>query len=86
LGAFDLGAARYWPAAERFAPGDVAGLAAWLGEQEPRSGPRDPEAVAAAQAGYWSAVAERGSTILSSYARAGRFQPFGGAPAEGLIA
>jgi glycosyltransferase involved in cell wall biosynthesis len=86
LGAFDVGAARYWPAAERFSLGDISALAAWLGEREPRARPRDPEAVAFAQSGYWSRIAERGSAILSSYAREGRFEPLSGLPAEELIA
>jgi glycosyltransferase involved in cell wall biosynthesis len=85
LGAFDVGAARYWPAAERFSLGDVMTLAAWLGEQEPRTRPRDPEVVALAQADYWRRIGERASATLATYAREGRFQPFGSTPAEELI-
>lgn len=86
LAAFDVGAARAWPAAERFRLGDVRAMAAWLATLEPRRRPRDPEAVAGAQAAYWQRVAVRGEKALAAFAAAGRFPPPAGAPAEELIA
>jgi glycosyltransferase involved in cell wall biosynthesis len=86
LAAFAVGAPRYWPAARRFAPRDVAAMAAWLAAAEPRRGHRDPEAVAAAQARYWDRVAERAATRLGGFAAGRGFAVRPSAPAEELIA
>jgi glycosyltransferase involved in cell wall biosynthesis len=83
--AFEVGAARYWPGARRFPLGEVDAMAGWLGERRPRDAPRDPDAVAAAQAGYWSRVGRRGAEALGAFAADGRFGSFDGAPAEELI-
>jgi glycosyltransferase involved in cell wall biosynthesis len=85
LAAFDVGAARHWPAAKRFPPGDTAAMAAWLADREPRERPRDPDAIAEAQARYWTAVAEWGAEALGQFASGGRFEPEGVPPAERLI-
>jgi glycosyltransferase involved in cell wall biosynthesis len=85
LAAFDVGAARHWPAARRFRRGDVEAMAAWLAEREPRGGPRDAEAVAAAQAAYRRRIAERAAELLGGFAAAGRFASFDGSPAEEMI-
>jgi glycosyltransferase involved in cell wall biosynthesis len=71
LAAFDVGAARHWPAAELFAPGDVEAMAAWLAGREPRRAPRDPDAVAAAEAAYWERIGARAEAVLADLA-AGR--------------
>jgi glycosyltransferase involved in cell wall biosynthesis len=86
LAAFDVGAARFWPAARRFARGDVAAMSGWLAVQEPRRAPRDPEAVAAAQQAYRGRIARRGAEALQRFAGGGGFGGFGAAPAEELIA
>ncbi|HVO55183.1 MAG TPA: glycosyltransferase [Solirubrobacterales bacterium] len=85
LAAFDVGAARFWPAAQRFPRGDVAAMAAWLGGQTPRSRARDPEAVAAAQRGYRERVGRRAAAALESFARERSFGPLEPAVAEELI-
>jgi glycosyltransferase involved in cell wall biosynthesis len=85
VAAFDVGAPRYWPAAHRFPSGDVDAMAAWLGECEEPAGGRDPEQVAAAQAGYWARVGERGGELLERFAATGAFGAASAAPAEELI-
>jgi glycosyltransferase involved in cell wall biosynthesis len=85
LAAFDIGAGRYWPAAERFARADVAGMAAWLAGQQARTSARDSHAVAAAQAAYWSLVGEKGVRDLASFAEACVFEGSHSSPAEELI-
>ena len=86
LAAFDVGAARHWPAAQRFSRGDVAAMAAWLAEQEPRRHPRDPDEVAEAQRHYRLRIARRGAEALAGFAASGSFASFGASPAEELIA
>jgi hypothetical protein len=84
LAAFDVGVARFWPAAQRFPRGDVGAMAAWLAGLAKRSLPRDPDAVAAAQHAYWQRIGDRAAEALDGFAREGRFAPLG-APAERLI-
>ena len=86
LGAFDVGAARHWPAAQRFPLGDVAALAAWSQSQEPRRLPRDPDLVAAAQSGYRERIATRAAALLAEFGSERRFGPLGDRVAEELIA
>ncbi|HVW46529.1 MAG TPA: glycosyltransferase [Solirubrobacterales bacterium] len=85
VAAFDVGAPRYWPAARRFAPGDVDAMAAWLGGCEAPAGPRDPEAVARAQAGYWARIGARGAELLEGFVARGTFGAATADPAEELI-
>jgi hypothetical protein len=85
VAAFDIGAGRYWPAAERFRRGDVAGMARWLDRRPALTGARDPHAVAAAQASYWSLVGERAARELASFAATRSFDSPPGGPAEALI-
>ncbi len=85
VAAFDVGAPRYWPAARRFSLGDVEAMAAWLGECERPAAPRDPEAVASAQAGYWARIGARGAGLLAGFAASGAFGATATAPAEELI-
>jgi glycosyltransferase involved in cell wall biosynthesis len=85
VAAFDVGAPRYWPAARRFSRGDVEAMAAWLGACEAPAGPRDPEAVASAQAGYWARIGARGADLLTNFAVRGTFGAATAAPAEELI-
>jgi glycosyltransferase involved in cell wall biosynthesis len=68
LAAFDVGAARHWPAAALFEAGDVEAMAGWLAAREPRREPREPEAVAAAQASYWERIGARAEAVLGTLA------------------
>jgi glycosyltransferase involved in cell wall biosynthesis len=85
VAAFDVGAPRHWPAARRFSPGDVDAMADWLARCEEPAGRRDPEAVAAAQAGYWARIGARGAELMGDLAGRGTFATAGAAPAEELI-
>jgi glycosyltransferase involved in cell wall biosynthesis len=85
LAAFDLGAPRHWPAARRFPRGEAGAMAAWLAGREGRTERRDPEAIAAAQRGYWERIAARGAELLSGFAANGSFEQLDDAPAEELI-
>lgn len=85
VAAFDVGAPRYWPGARRFSLGDVDAMAGWLGECEAPAGARDPEAVASAQAGYWTRIGARGAELLAGFAGRGSFAAAPAAPAEELI-
>jgi glycosyltransferase involved in cell wall biosynthesis len=85
VAAFDVGAPRYWPAARRFTLGDVDAMAAWLGECEVPTGPRDPEQVASAQAGYWARIGGRGAELLEGFVARGTFAAVPAVPAEELI-
>jgi glycosyltransferase involved in cell wall biosynthesis len=85
VAAFDIGAGRFWPDAERFRRADVAAMARWLERQPARAGARDPAAVAAAQGAYWSRIGERGARDLAAFASGRGFEARQGGPAEDLI-
>lgn len=85
LAAFDIGAARCWPAAARFPLGDIRRMAEWLASQEPRRTVRDPEVVAASQASYWSRITHHASRSFETFARTGMFERTDDAPAENMI-
>jgi glycosyltransferase involved in cell wall biosynthesis len=85
LAAFEIGAGRHWPAAQRFNRTDVSGMAHWLDAQEPRTAARDAEAVASAQIAYWSRVGERAHRELAAFAERGAFAASPPAPAESLM-
>lgn len=85
LAAFEIGAGRHWPAARRFDRTDVGGMARWLDAQAPRTAARDVEAVATAQAAYWSRVGERARRELAAFAGSGAFAGSSAGPAESLM-
>jgi glycosyltransferase involved in cell wall biosynthesis len=85
LAAFDVGAARFWPAAARFPHGDALGIAAWLADQESPSVARDPATVAALQDSYWSRIAHHASCSFEAFLRHGAFGGADRSPAERLI-
>jgi glycosyltransferase involved in cell wall biosynthesis len=85
LAAFDIGAGRHWPAAERFERTDVAGMARWLDVREEVAGPRDAAAVAVAQAGYWSRIGAMATRDLRAFAAAGAFESPGSTPPESVM-
>lgn len=82
LAAFDLGAGRHWPAAERFDRTDVAGMARWLDGREPSTRPRSAERVARAQAAYWERVGVRACRDLAAFAANRAFGWSGEMPPE----
>lgn len=85
LAAFDIGAARHWPEAERFERTDVAGMARWLDGRDHRSEQRDPGRVAGAQVAYWEGVATMASRELSAFAADHSFMGRGETPPETII-
>jgi glycosyltransferase involved in cell wall biosynthesis len=85
LAAFDLGAARHWPEAMRFARGDVASMGAWIKEQPVQHVARDPEIVAARQSDYRSRIAQHASKSLREYGRTGTFEQTDDTPIEHLM-
>jgi glycosyltransferase involved in cell wall biosynthesis len=85
LAAFDIGAGRHWPAAERFDRTDVAGMARWLDGRDHRREQRDPEQVARAQVAYWEQVATRTSRELADFAGDRAFRGSGEMPPELII-
>lgn len=85
LAAFEIGAGRHWPAARRFDRTDLGGMARWLDAQEPRTAPREAEAVASAQVAYWSRVGERARRELAAFAERGAFAGPPPEPAESLM-
>jgi hypothetical protein len=85
LAAFDIGAGRHWPAAERFDRTDVAGMARWLDGRDHRREQRDPEQVARAQVAYWEQVATRTSRELADFAADRAFRGRGEIPPELII-
>jgi glycosyltransferase involved in cell wall biosynthesis len=73
LAAFDIGAGRHWPAAERFDRTDLEGMACWLDARESRSEARDAAAVAAAQARYWQRIGVWTRKELTRFGASGEF-------------
>jgi glycosyltransferase involved in cell wall biosynthesis len=84
VAAFDVGAARDWPAAELFPRGEIEAMIGWLTGQRGLAAPRDPGAVAAAQVAYWDGIGRRAAELLGTFA-ARVPVPADERPAEGLI-
>ena len=85
LAAFDTGAPRHWPGAQRFGLDELGGMAEWLAARPPRTEPRNPEAVSEAQARYWRQVTAHGADAIARFARAGRFGDDDDDPVEALM-
>jgi hypothetical protein len=73
LGAFEMGAAKDWPKAALFAPGDTGDLGGWAGTQSQLNQPRDAADIACRQDRYWRSVALRASDGLTAFSATGRF-------------
>jgi glycosyltransferase involved in cell wall biosynthesis len=85
LAAFEVGAPRHWPGAQRFELGGLGEMADWLAAQPPRAEPRNPDAVSQTQARYWRQVTAHAADAIAAFAQAGRFGDDDGDPVEALM-